>query len=224
MRLIIVTLIVVTTMGCDANVEDVEVTDLPPQRACPSPLPYADELVSFNPGANAGFGDGGLPEVVLGPPSPGPPTSGSIDVLSLGVNGEVIVAFNELSIVDGPGPDFIVWENPFWVGGDPDAPFAELGEVSVSEDGLSWVTFPCDPTAVPYDAGCAGWRPRRDFEVCALSALDPELTGGDPFDLADIGLGRVSYVRIRDLSEDGEGITAGFDLDSVGGVNVEFTP
>ena len=36
-----------------------------------------------------------------------------IDVLSLGENGEIILEMTDLGIVDGPGPDLLVFENPF---------------------------------------------------------------------------------------------------------------
>ena len=74
---------------------------------------YAQELVSFEPGEGAGYGQDKLPNVVLGPPQIGEPISGSTDVLSLGVGGEIVLAFVDVNIVDGPGVDFVVWENPF---------------------------------------------------------------------------------------------------------------
>ncbi|MEO1338440.1 MAG: cell surface protein, partial [Myxococcota bacterium] len=93
-------------------------------------LPYATEVVSFEPGPGAGFGQAGLPEVVLGPPMGLGVGAGSIDVLSLGVGGSIVLGF-AAPIIDGPGPDFVVFENPFFIGGASDALFAELGRVSV---------------------------------------------------------------------------------------------
>ena len=196
----------------DTEAEEVE---------CPATLPYATEVVSFSAGINAGFGQNKMPGVVLGPPLPGSPQSGSLDVLTLGIGGEIILGFGERTIVNGLGPDFIVWENPFWLGGDPETPFAELGEVAVSADGETWHTFPCDiELEQGFDPLCAGWRARADFEPCLLIPIDPTLSGGDPFDLEDIGLDEVKYVRIRDLGSEGDAPTAGFDLDAVGVVNL----
>ncbi len=187
---------------------------------CPDHLPYADEVVAYRPGLGAGFGQEEMPEVVLGPPAPGPPSAGSLDVVSLGADGEIVMGFGGRSIVDGPGADLIVFENPFWVGGDPDRPFAELGAVAVSADGQIWQEFPCDPQREgSFDPGCAGWRPRLEFEACDAVPLDPTVCGGDPFDLADVGLAEVRFVRIRDLAG-GSPPSAGFDLDAVGGVHL----
>jgi hypothetical protein len=184
-------------------------------------MPYANEVVSFRPGAYAGYGQANMPNVVIGPPVPGSPNKGSLDVVSLGVGGEIVLGFGDRTIVDGPGIDFIVWENAFWIDGDSDNPFAELGEVSVSDDGENWHVFPCEIRSDgTFDTGCAGWRARQDFDPCALIPLDAEMVGGDHFDLAQLGLEQIRYVRIRDLSDDGRASTAGFDLDAVGAIHL----
>lgn len=184
--------------------------------------PYASALFAFDPGPGSGFGADGLPEVVLGPPSAtGAP---SLDVVSLGVEGTLAVDFGpDRRLVDGPGPDLVVFENPFWIGGDPTQPFAELAEVAVSADGETWHGFPCqsDGDGMGRYPGCAGWSPTREFDPGAVRPLDPELTGGDRFDLADIGVTEARYVRVRDLgTSDPSGPTAGFDLDAVGAAHL----
>lgn len=187
---------------------------------CEKPTPYATQVVSFSPGLNAGFGEDD-PKVVLGPPRDGSPDRGSLHVLSLGVGGEIVLSFGEDVIFDGPGPDFVVWENPFWIGGNQQAPYAELGEIAVSNDLETWHTFACDSTAtMPYDVGCAGWRPMVPFDVCGMQPLDPTKTGGDAFDLADLDVKQARYIRIRDLAKNGLPPSAGFDLDAVGGVHL----
>jgi hypothetical protein len=192
---------------------------------CENPLPYASEVVAFTAGSNAGHGAEQFPDVVLGPPTVGPPSVGSLDVLSLGVGGEIIVGFGDRMIEDGPGADFIVWENAFWISGNPENTFAELGEVAVSSDGETWTSFPCDPERTDgFDPGCAGWRPRQEFEPCAMVSLLVDQVGGDPFDLADIGVSSARYVRIRDRGVEGAPMKdapplAGFDLDAVGVVH-----
>ena len=181
---------------------------------------YASEVVDFNAGSGAGFGQDGLPDIVLGPPLPPESRNGSLDVLSLGAGGEIVVGFGERRIVDGPGADFVVFENPFEV--DDGGIFAELGEVAVSTDAVHWRTFSCDPDpeaeAWP---GCAGWRIVEAFDVEAMDPLEPGSTGGDPFDLADVGLESARYVRVRDVSGLGEAPSAGFDLDAIGAVHLE---
>ncbi len=183
---------------------------------CADDLPYATVVLSYELGENAGMGSA---EDALGPPEPGPPLSGTLDVISLGVGGEIIVGFGGRAFEDGPGPDLVVWENAFWIGGDEERPFAEFGEVSVSEDGELWHAFPCDPEAAsPFDSGCAGVQPRREFEICDTIPLESARIGGDAFDLAQLGLESARYVRIRDRASAGIAPSAGFDLDAVGAV------
>lgn len=190
-------------------------------------LPYASEVVRFTPGEGAGFGQSKMPEVVLGPPQGKGVTAGSLDVLSLGKGGEIVLGFGERVIVDGPGADFVVFENVFWPAGNEDEVYAEPGEVAVSMDGENWTVFPCNVTS--YDPnvqrdlellkGCAGTTPAHAYDAEALVPLDPALSGGDAFDLAEIGVSEVRYVRIRDVSHHGETPSAGFDLDAVGVVH-----
>ena len=176
---------------------------------------YAQSVEWYVAGDNAGFGQDRLPGVVLGPPQGKGTDAGGLDVLSLGVAGEIVLGFGGRLIVDGDGPDFIVFENPFWPGGDPAAVFAEPGEVAVSVDGEDWHTFDCDPGGET-SSGCAGFTPTEDYDLDAIEPLDPAITGGDAFDLADLDLPEAAFVRIRDLSEEGAGSSAGFDLDAVG--------
>ena len=61
------------------------------------------------------------------------------------------------------------------------------------------------------------------FDPFAHMNLDVEVTGGDAFDLATVGLERAKFVKIRDLSdpEDAVAPSAGFDLDAVGVIHHE---
>jgi hypothetical protein len=176
----------------------------------------------FAPGPGAGFGADGYPDVVYGEPSGGGPTAGSLDVLSLGRAGEIVVGFDGGAIVDGDGPDFIVFENAFYpnAAGGPDEtrPFAELGEVAVSADGEDWAVFPCEAESFPFE-GCAGWHAVLAPADGAISSFDPDAAGGDAFDLRALGVAEARFVRIRDLSGIGQADTAGFDLDAVAIVN-----
>lgn len=189
---------------------------------------FITTVVRATYGDCAGFGLPSMPSVVLGPPAGAGALAGSLDVVSLGFRGEVVVSFEPNAAVDGPGSDFIVFENAFWAGGDPARPAAELGEVSVSEDGLTWKTFPCAPGPGPSFGSCAGWRPVFASPDNGISALDPQVAGGDPFDLADVGLTRARFVRIRDLGTvacpsdpASRSTTVGFDLDAVALVHAQ---
>lgn len=171
---------------------------------------FASSVVSTSYGDGAGFGQASMPDIVLGPPSGGGSLKGSVDVVSLGLGGEIVLAF-EPAIGDGPGADLIVFENAFLAGGDPNNVFAEPGEVSVSQDAESWLTFVCDPQQ---PAGCAGVSPV--FATTASEALDEDGAGGDAFDLQSVGLDQARYVRIRDVGgKRTPNGTSGFDLDAV---------
>lgn len=184
-------------------------------------LPYASEVVSFEPGPEAGFGENKLPRVVLGPPDGKGLQAGSLDVLSLGKGGTIELAFGEGVIADVEGPDLVVFENAFWPGGEATAVFAEVGAVSVSQDGETWLEFPCDAEGdgAGHFTGCAGWSPTLEYDATATVPLDPLVTGGDAFDLADLGLSSARFVRIVDRSNAGAMPSAGFDLDAVGVVS-----
>ena len=200
-------LLVVSSLGPLAGCS----TDATP--AGPDGDPFAVEVVDFQPGEGAGFGQDRFPEVVLGPPHGGGERAGSLDVLSLGRGGAIVLRLGRAA-VDGPGPDLLVFENPFRF---PGGVFVEPGEVSVSDDGEVWATFPCDPSA-PEATGCAGVDPvLANVETNDLDPTNPEQAGGDAFDLADVGLETARFVRIVDVGgEPGFGAPSeGFDLDAL---------
>lgn len=183
---------------------------------------FATKVVSFTPGACAGFGANRMPDIVLGPPSGASAGQGSTDVVSLGTGGEIVLSFEPNALVDGPGVDLLVFENAFLKAGT-DETFAEPGEVSVSDDGETWTTFPCTATAAPWGA-CAGWHAVAQSGP-GVSPVDPAKAGGDPYDLADLGVTRARFVRIRDVGGQRCASTSvntnGFDLDAIAAVNAE---
>ena len=85
---------------------------MPPPVCVGDPTPFAGRVVSFTPGEFAGFGQEGLPHIVLGPPHGAGAGMGSLDVLSLGRGGDIVLELG-LLLVDGPGVDLLVFENPF---------------------------------------------------------------------------------------------------------------
>jgi hypothetical protein len=199
---------------------------------------FVTGVVSFDPGPCAGFGAGLMPGIVEGPPYGGGTSHGSTDVVSLGNGGSIILSFAPNAIVDGPGVDFIVFENPFWINGNSNDVYAEPGEVSVSDDGVTWSTFPCNPTLEPDSPNgtgvgppygqCAGWHVVLSTPENGISPFDPSVSGGDAFDLADLGVKRARYVRTVDKTQElcadaGARPNAnGFDLDAISIVNAEI--
>lgn len=169
-------------------------------------------------------------------------------MFSLGLLGEVVVEFTDNVIVDGPGVDFTVFENPFFGTGlfeIVDVLFSEAGAVSVSQNGIDWFAFPCDMQLAdsPYYPGCAGVYPvlangETDARHPSVPTEAPPITsfigqvkgtipvpegsGGDSFDLADLGLGWVRYVRVEAADHVAGPFgpdNAGLDLDAVSAVN-----
>lgn len=215
--------------------------------------PYIDNVVKISFGENADplYSD---PAKVLGPPRSYDETGlgGSEDVLNIGVGGSVTVEFVDNVIYDGPGPDFTVFENPFYIGGDFSRVYLEPGIVFVSSDNDSYTSFPADyemPEEVPPGGDddpdhyhyIAGIRPVFSNPENGIDPLDPDISGGDSFDLADIALQAekdgvdinnirfikiVDVIRREDRDVDGDIIIGtsnplvnGFDLDAIAAIN-----
>ena len=194
----------------------------PAPKGLPTGDPFVDRVVSFEPGPGSGFGKDRLPGIVLGPPRGAGTKNGSQHVLSLGQRGRITLAFVDNQVIDGPGPDLLIFENAFLQGtGDqPSRGFFELAKVEVSNDGISWTPFPHDRGT---RKGCAGWHPvLANADTNRIPPTDAKRAGGDPFDLRDIGLRVARFVRITDLDNGGGGKgTAGFDLDAVVAIHSE---
>ena len=172
------------------------------------------------PGPGPTFGRDKLPGVVLGPPKGGGAANGSLDVVTLGNGGTITLGFAPSAIFDGPGADFIVFENPFFVNGNSEQTYAELASVEVSDDGQLFESFSCTATEAPYGS-CAGFHPvYANPDQNAIDPSDPAVAGGDAFDLADLGIAHARYVRITDRV-DLTGADGTFDLDAVAIVHAE---
>lgn len=216
---------------------------------------YAIQVVEYAPAPNGGYGEKFLPDNVLGPPAgrgDEAPQTSPAEILSLGDGGYIVLKLGR-KVIDGEGPDLVVFENPFYASGDEHNAFTEAAVVEVSQDGESWHRFPFDydpageePWSDPASfTGLAGIHPvyANCAEEPVIDPLDPEVSGGDLFDLADVGLDWAAYVRIIDAGndevypgsqirdKDGDPIddagnhgfsappSAGFDLDAVGVIN-----
>lgn len=183
--------------------------------------PFVDCVEAFDPADGVSFGHDLLPDVVLGPPEGGGDAKGSEDVVSLGCGGSITVGFAGPGIGDGPGPDFLVFENPFVAG---EQTFSEPAWVGVSEDGMAWTWFPCvlNGTGSWPATGCAGVETVHAASTNTIDPTDPDRAGGDAFDLADMGVERVRYLRFLDATVEFHGDeiwcggdAGGFDLDAV---------
>ncbi len=166
----------------------------------------------------------------------GPAEGNATEVVSLGDGGMATLTFDRL-IVNGPGPDFAVFENSF---GDT---FLELAFVEVSSDGVHYSRFP-SVSLTPSDVQKGAWDELDPTMIHNLAGKYRQ-GFGTPFDLSDldhdplVDLFAVRFVRIIDVvgcidpqyaSFDAEGNiinepfptpfnSGGFDLDGVAVIN-----
>jgi len=188
-----------------------------------------DTVYSFKPGTgqNGGQDPQDYPKNIFGFPDSTAredfQASDPSQILSIGMGGEIIVGFKNLEIVDGPGPDFTVFENAF-LNPVTKRIFAEPAKIAVSDDGIHFVEFPFDSLTLK---GCAGVTPTYGN----MNPLNPKESGGDKFDLSDIGLSKISYIKITDICQmilDNpkhpyyDPIITGFDLDAVFGLHLQI--
>ncbi|MEM9382003.1 MAG: hypothetical protein AAGB93_18755 [Planctomycetota bacterium] len=182
----------------------------------PAQSRYATTVVQFNQGGGTGIFD---PTNILGGPQGGGFSSGSLDVLSLGVGGDVTLGF-DVTITNGPGADFTVFENGFVFGSGV---FAEVALVEVSTDGVTFARFPTryygDPGPLPpfgtvpfatYEGLAGGLPGLANVVTNTIDPFDPVVSGGEAFDLADLAdhpdvlsgavdLGAIHFVKLVDL-------------------------
>lgn len=185
----------------------------------PSPPSFWPVAVhSYHFGSSQTFGQSSsyFPYNVLGEictsATPANPCADPCQVVSLGKGGFIALEF-EPPIADGPGPDFIVFENAFQYGNGQ--VFDEWMIVSVSQDGVNWAVFPFDSVT---GMGLAGRTPTGCANCTgAVDWRNPAQAGGDAFDLAIVGLPWAKYVRVEDatrwqppdrLSADLDGVVA----------------
>ncbi len=207
-------------------------TSAPPAlcvRLPPKTEPFADAIVSMGLLHPRAFGSDRLPAVILGAPHGKGLAGGSADVLSLGAavnadggvsapyGGEITLKFEDNVVWDGPGDDFTVFENVFYIYDaqgvpNPETRFMEPAIVSVSQDGVNWRKFNCDfsPRYYPgteklnlrhpycYNSGFAGVNPVMSNGYDP-DPTDPAVSGGDSFDISKVGLDWIRYVRIQSM-------------------------
>jgi hypothetical protein len=180
--------------------------------------PYPDTVNSVNYGPGAGYGQAFFPDNVLGFPAPDAtffaPAYQEEDILTLGTAGSITLEFTDNEIFDGPGPDFTIFENVFYFAGDTSKPFRETAFVEVSPDGFEWQIFPVDTLT---GKGLAGLRPTNG----SANPLNPDSSGGDAFDLADLPNAPevIHFIRLTDAGDLFPDDGSSFDLDAVVGLN-----
>lgn len=149
------------------------------------------------------------------------PESNPENICSLGLGGEIIVGWKNYELVDFDGYDFTIFENAF-VNPVTKNVFAEPATVSVSEDGVNFVSFPFNFATLE---GCAGTKPTNG----SANPFDPNESGGNSFDLSSIGISKIRFIKIKDICDSliadqnhpfYTPIISGFDLDCVVGLHL----
>jgi hypothetical protein len=182
---------------------------------------FAAQIASYvpGPGVTAGVGFGISSRLLCVP-------SGSSDVVTLGVGGSITASF-DVPIVDGPGIDFIAWENTFAFAG---LIFAELAFCEVSTDGISFARFPAQYFGPNAPVGAFAGIPAGSVKnLVGLGRLfsqgfvegyvNPCVAGGDAFDLAELAgdplvlsgavdLANIQFARFIDILGDGTTLDA----------------
>ena len=171
---------------------------------------FADTVVSYDLAAS--FNN---PLKALGPPEGTGSNAGSLDVVSIESGKSLVVEILNYDVIDGPGWDFVVFENAFYTNyGKPSDVVAgawrwmEPAQVSVSEDGVQWLGFLAsedslfNPSHVNHWTG--NWAGVAPVFTSSASGIKP-LTwcaGGDKFDLHDIGVANARYIKITGFLPD----------------------
>lgn len=136
------------------------------------------------------------------------------EICSIGLGGTITMGLRTGMIVDGEGPDFTVFENAFRYGAG--RVYIEPATVEVSRDGINWVLFPYDTTEW---TGLAGTTP-----TSGRNPFDPLVSGGNSFDLRDVHVDSIRWVRLTDVtawilanpqSRHYDPTLTGFDLDVI---------
>ena len=186
-------------------------------RTAPQIVAWADRVISYQVGTDC------LPQWQDTSKALGPATSDPAHVTCLGEGGTITLGFPGF-IKNGPGADFVIFENAL-----ADT-FIECAFVEVSRDGVNYVRFP-NHSLTPSAVNSFGSLDPTNLVGLGCKYRQPY---GEPYDLADVGLSDAAYVRLVDVigdgsahDSDGHSIydpypnaqTAGFDLDAIGVIN-----
>jgi len=206
--------------------------------------PFADHVATFQPLTPGGWGHSFIPSNVTGPPwissslsvpQTYSPANAPTDVASLHtraassgqpVSGSIVLEFKDNIIENGPGPDFSVFENVFFVRGNPANRFMEPAIVSVALFEGEWHRFPID--VVPSTGGSIPDESSPGYYASGFAGrnattgddpTDPTRSGGDAFDLSSLGIPDLTWVRFIKIETTGHAAR----LDDIGGQPVKHT-
>ena len=229
------------------DVEGVPLINNPDNFVQPLFFAWADEVVDYAPSelVTADFND---PYYALSRV-----TGDNWDVVSLGdmsaqaiTNGDppgtITLRFIK-PIFDLAGADFVIFENALiaetsQLGAVVGQVFGELAYVEVSADGENFTRFPSESLTA---AAVGGYGSINATNVRNLAGKHSNAGGecwGTPFDLAELGLSEIQYIRLVDIPGTGAFTdsvgrpiydphktfgSGGFDLEAVGAISVGMT-
>jgi hypothetical protein len=187
---------------------------------------FIDTVYFFQPGdgQNSGQSEQYYPQNIFGPPSVNSsrfvPESRPEHILSIGMGGIIIVGLKDNYIIDGEGADFTIFENAFVIQFNNKI-YAEPAIISVSKDGINYIEFPYNLETLD---GLAGTYPTFGNK----NPFNPNESGGNSYDLSDIGIDSIKYIKIEDITQrildnpshnNFDPTLSGFDLDAVAIIN-----
>ena len=155
------------------------------------------------------------------------------DLASGGTPGRLTLHFAN-PIRNLSGADFTVFENAFFQGTGAASLFAEFAYVEVSADGVNFVRFPARSLTAAAVGQYGTIDPTNVFNLAGKHVNAFGNSWGTPFDLADVGLASVSYVRFVDIPGNGTSLdslnqpiydawvtigSGGADIEAVGAIS-----
>lgn len=179
--------------------------------------PFVDRVRRYTPLSPSAYGAGGVPSNVTGPPDGRDtftPAYRPTEVASLNASirggGSIVLEFTDNIIESAPGPDFTVFENVIFEGGDPNKRFMEPAIVEVALFEGEWYRFPVHVSApvegapnlanpAYYLQGFAGVN-----ATTGEDPTDPNRSGGDSFDLDALRVPDLTWVRFIRLTSTGD--------------------
>ncbi len=206
--------------------------------------PFADAVKTYAPLSAGAWGSEFAPDNVTGPPwsslgqsSPQTfsPANAKTDVLSLhtrnvtsgqATSGSIVLEFKDNIIELGNGTDFSIFENVFFIRSNPNNRFMEPAIVSVALFEGQWFRFPVD--VIPTTGGTVPDESNPSYFARGFAGrnattgddpTDPLRSGGDAFDIQELGIPDLTWVRFIKIETTGHNAR----LDDLGGQPIKHT-
>lgn len=206
---------------------------------------WAASVTSFQPSESVTFADTSL--------ALGPVTGDNFDVVSLGdLSSAAITAGTAPGTItlqlgkpveNLTGADFVVFENGHITqsnqgGAGVGGIFAELARIEVSANGIDFVRFPSTSLTATSVGSYGSLDPTNLHNLAGKHVNAYGNSWGTPFDLSQVGLARITHIRIVDIPGNGSFTdqagrpifdpwktfgSGGFDLDAVGAISTLMT-